>query len=208
MRAVSGLDLEVKKGEVVSIMGRSGSGKSTLMRQLGLLDRPTSGEVYLEDKEVTKISDRSRSRMRLRLLGYVFQEYALLPELTALENVFLPGMMLGNHSRRDYKERAQKLLEKVGLGHRINHLPRELSGGEQQRVEIARALINEPKYIFADEPAASLDTVSAEVVMKTLVSLNKELGVTVIFVSHEPTDKKYAHRHIYLRDGKLVKPYL
>lgn len=205
--ALDNVNLEIKQGEVVCIMGRSGSGKSTLMRQLGMLDRPTGGEVFIEKEEVTKLSDRQRAKRRLSFLGYVFQEFALLPELTAHENVYLPGMMLSAKGE-DYKLRAKTLLEKVGLGKRIHHAPRELSGGEQQRVAIARSLINKPKYVFADEPVANLDSISARVVMETLVKLNNDLGVTVVFVSHDPNDKQYASRTIYLRDGKLVEPYL
>lgn len=204
--ALDDINLKIEEGEVISIMGKSGSGKSTMLRQLGLLDRPTSGEVIIDDESVNGLSDRKRAQMRLNLLGYVFQEYALLPELTALENVYLPGMMIGDKSA-DYKKRAKELLGIIGLKERINHQPRELSGGELQRVAIARALINKPKYIFADEPCANLDTISAKVVMDTLVRLNKELGVTVIFVSHDPDDKVYARKHIFLKDGKIVEPY-
>jgi len=206
IRALNDIDLKIEEGDVISIMGKSGSGKSTMLRQLGLLDRPTSGEVVIDGENVNGLSDRKRAEMRLNLLGYVFQEYALLPELTALENVYLPGMMIGEKSA-DYKKRAKELLGIIGLKERINHQPRELSGGELQRVAIARALINKPKYIFADEPCANLDTISAKVVMDTLVRLNKELGVTIIFVSHDPDDKVYAGSHIFLKDGKIVEPY-
>lgn len=144
--------------------------------------------------------------MRLETLGYVFQEYALLPELTALENVYLPAMMLGKRGV-DYKERAMELLDIVNLSDRVKHLPKELSGGEQQRVAIARAMVNSPKVIFADEPTANLDTASANIVMETIRRLNKKTGVTVIFVSHNPDDKKYADELIFLRDGKIVEEY-
>jgi putative ABC transport system ATP-binding protein len=187
-------------------MGKSGSGKSTLLRQLGLIDFPTSGSIMLEGIDVTRLAERKRSLLRLEHLGYVFQEYALIPELTALENVYLPAMMLGNH--KDYKKRAYDVLELVGLEERTNHRPKELSGGEQQRVAIARALINDPKIIFADEPTANLDTVSAEKVMKTLVDLNDKLKVTVVFVSHDPDDKQYAKELVFLKDGKLVNEYI
>jgi putative ABC transport system ATP-binding protein len=186
------------------IMGKSGSGKSTLLRQLGLLDRPTSGDIILEGKPVTNVSEGVRANLRLSLLGYVFQEYALLGELTAHENVYLPGMMLGKKDH-DYKKRAVDLLDLVGLQKRIKHLPKELSGGEQQRVAIARALINEPKILFADEPCANLDTLSSKTVMETLVKLNRDMGVTVIFVSHDPDDKKYARHVIMLSDGKIIE---
>ncbi|OGO57704.1 MAG: ABC transporter, partial [Chloroflexi bacterium RBG_19FT_COMBO_47_15] len=150
VRALDGVSFTVATGDMVCIMGKSGSGKSTLLRQLGLLDRPTSGEIILDDKVVTKLSDSARATLRLQYLGYVFQEYALLAELTAHENVYLPGMMLGEKGI-DFRKRARELLELVGLGRRIHHYPKELSGGEQQRVAIARALINNPSVIFADE---------------------------------------------------------
>ena len=204
VRALDDISFIIADGDMVCIMGKSGSGKSTLLRQLGLLDRPSEGEIVLDGEVVTKLSDTVRGMLRLQHLGYVFQEYALLAELTAHENVYLPGMMLGEKGI-DFKKRARELLELVGLGKRIKHYPKELSGGEQQRVAIARALINSPRIIFADEPCANLDTISSKKVMETLVSLNKEMKVTVIFVSHDPDDKKYAHGLIVLSDGKMVK---
>jgi putative ABC transport system ATP-binding protein len=204
VRALDGVSFTVATGDMVCIMGKSGSGKSTLLRQLGLLDRPTSGEILLDNEVVTKLSDDSRATLRLKHLGYVFQEYALLAELTAHENVYLPGMMLGEKGV-DFRKRARELLELVGLGRRIRHYPKELSGGEQQRVAIARALINNPRIIFADEPCANLDTISSKKVMETLVNLNQEMKVTVIFVSHDPDDKRYARDLILLSDGKMVK---
>ncbi len=207
VNALRGINLVIRDKTVTSIMGKSGSGKSTLLRQLGLLDYPTSGEILIDGKPVQKLDDAKRGRFRLSLLGYVFQEYALLTELTAEENVYLPGMMLGKNGA-DFRERAGELLEVVGLGDRKTHLPRELSGGEQQRVAIARALINQPKYIFADEPTANLDTLSSRTVMETLVRLNRELGVTVLFVSHDPDDKQYATEHVFLKDGEVTNAYL
>ncbi len=204
VRALDGVSFTVPMGEMVCIMGKSGSGKSTLLRQLGLLDRPTSGEIIFEGKIVTRMSDISRALMRLNYLGYVFQEYALLAELTAHENVFLPGMMLGARGV-DFRGRAKELLEIVGLGNRLRHYPRELSGGEQQRVAIARALINSPRVIFADEPCANLDTISSKQIMETLVKLNREMNVTILFVSHDPDDRKYAQDLIVLSDGKIVR---
>lgn len=203
LRALDGVSFTVQTGDMVCIMGKSGSGKSTLLRQLGLLDRPTSGEIILDELPVSKLSDDITSELRLQHLGYVFQEYALLTELTAHENVYLPGMMLGEKGV-DYKGKAKELLEIVDLGGRITHYPKELSGGEQQRVAIARALINKPKVIFADEPCANLDTISSKMVMETLVRLNRETQVTIIFVSHDPDDKQYANSFIVLSDGKLV----
>ena len=204
VRALDNVSFTIAEGDMVCIMGKSGSGKSTLLRQLGLLDRPSEGEIVLDGEIVTRLSDTARGVLRLQHLGYVFQEYALLAELTAHENVYLPGMMLGEKGI-DFRERAKELLELVGLGKRIRHYPKELSGGEQQRVAIARALINSPRIIFADEPCANLDTISSKKVMETLVSLNREMKVTVVFVSHDPDDKKYARGLIVLSDGKMVK---
>jgi putative ABC transport system ATP-binding protein len=203
VRALDGISFTIADGDMVCIMGKSGSGKSTLLRQLGLLDRPSEGEIVIDGQVVTSLSDTTRGMLRLQHLGYVFQEYALLAELTAHENVYLPGMMLGEKGV-DFREKAKELLELVGLGNRIWHYPKELSGGEQQRVAIARALINSPRIIFADEPCANLDTISSKKVMETLVSLNKEMKVTVIFVSHDPDDKKYARGLIVLSDGKMI----
>ncbi|HEX4212757.1 MAG TPA: ABC transporter ATP-binding protein [Candidatus Dormibacteraeota bacterium] len=201
--ALDDVSLTVTEGDMVCIMGRSGSGKSTLLRQLGLIDRPTEGEVQIQGMDVTALSERGRARLRLESLGYVFQEYALLPELTARENVYLPAMMLGG-SGHDHRRRALELLELVGLGDRVDHRPRELSGGEQQRVAIARALVNEPQIIYADEPTANLDSQSARTVMETLRRLNRELGVTVLFVSHDPEDAQYAKRLVQLKDGHMT----
>jgi putative ABC transport system ATP-binding protein len=201
--ALDAVTFVIPDAALVSIMGRSGSGKSTLLRQMGLIDQPTAGKIVFDGKDVTKLPEGERAKLRLGYLGYVFQEYALLGELTTLQNVYLPGMMLNGAGT--YKSRARELLELVGLGHRINHHPKELSGGEQQRVAIARALINNPKVLLADEPCANLDTLSSTLVMETLVRLNRELKVTVVFVSHDPGDKKYADTIITLSDGKIVE---
>lgn len=200
-QALKGVTLDIAEGEFVALMGRSGSGKSTLLHQLGLLDVPTSGSVFVSDIDVLKLSDAERTRFRLQHLGYVFQEYALIVEFTALENVYFPAMAFGDTSA---KKRAAHLLDLVGLGDRMNHYPSEMSGGEQQRVAIARSLINNPKVLFADEPTANLDTVSSEVVFKLFQKLNKELKQTILVVTHEPEDKKYVDRVIWLKDG-LIK---
>ena len=204
IKALDNVSFTVPEGDMLAIMGRSGSGKSTLLRQMGLLDRPTSGNLIFESKEVTALPEGDRTKLRLTSMGYVFQEYALLGELTAHQNVYLPGMMLGK-AGSDYKERAKELLELVGLGQRISHYPKELSGGEQQRVAIARALINNPSVLLADEPCANLDTISSKSVMETLVKLNGHLKVTIIFISHDPTDKQYANSLIVLSDGKIAE---
>lgn len=201
-QALKGVSFEIKSGEFIAIMGRSGSGKSTLLHQLGLIDSPTEGKILIDNTDVLKLSETQKTRFRLQSLGYVFQEYALIAELTALENVYLPGLVLeGNHD----KERAQELLELVGLGERLDHYPNELSGGEQQRVALARALINKPKILFADEPTANLDSVSSKVVYELLQKLNKELGQTIVLVTHEPEDRKWVDRVIWLHDGLIEK---
>lgn len=204
VKALDDVSFTIDTGDIACIMGKSGSGKSTLLRQLGLLDQPSSGQIYIDGQEVTKLSDNTRAALRLHHLGYVFQEYALLAELNAHENIYLPGMMLGK-KEMDYKQRGRELLDLVNLGHRMKHYPRELSGGEQQRVAIARALINNPRIIFADEPCANLDTISSKRVMETLVNLNKDVKVTVLFVSHDPDDKKYARSVIIMSDGKIIE---
>ncbi|MFC1999062.1 ABC transporter ATP-binding protein [Chloroflexota bacterium] len=206
VKAMVGVSLDINPGEIVCIMGKSGSGKSTLLRQLGLIDRPTSGSIIIDGQEATTLSDSDRSQMRLSYLGYIFQEFALITELTAHENVYLPSMMLGDNI--DYRSRAAELLGLVGLADRLNHKPKELSGGEQQRVAIARALINKPRILFADEPCANLDSISSKLIMDTLVKLNADLGLTIVYVSHDPDDKQYTQNIIYLKDGKQVAQYI
>jgi putative ABC transport system ATP-binding protein len=203
VKALDGVSFNVVNGDMLAIMGKSGSGKSTLLRQMGLLDLPTTGRIFLGRYEVTKLAESTRAGLRLKYLGYVFQEYALLGELTAHQNVYLPGMMLNNKGK-DYKKRATELLKLVGLGKRVHHYPKELSGGEQQRVAIARALINSPKVLLADEPCANLDTISSGLVMETLARLNQDMKVTIIFVSHDPSDKQYARHILTLADGKII----
>jgi len=200
--ALKGVSFEIAEGEFVALMGRSGSGKSTLLHQLGLLDMPTEGSVIINKSDVLALSGEERTRFRLQYLGYVFQEYALISEFTALENVYFPAMALGDDNA---KERAAHLLELVGLGNRMNHHPNEMSGGEQQRVAIARSLINNPKVLFADEPTANLDTISAKVVLELFQKLNKDLKQTILLVTHEPEDKKYVDRVIWLKDGLIEK---
>ncbi len=200
------ITLAIERGEMACIMGKSGSGKSTLLRQLSLIDRPDRGRIFIDGQEVTRLGEGPRSHLRLAKLGYVFQEFALVPELTAEENVYLPGMMLGRPNV-DYRRRATEILELVGLAERMRHRPRELSGGEQQRVAIARALINDPSVIFADEPTANLDSMSGRAVMETLMDLNRRLEVTVVFVSHDADDERYAGRVLFLRDGRLAEGF-
>jgi len=198
-QALKGIDLEIESGDFVAIMGRSGSGKSTLLHLLGLLDMPTNGSIFIDQKNVLKLTEGDRARFRLEKLGYVFQEYSLIPEMTILENVYVPAVCLG--SDNGYRKQAKKLLEVVGLGERLKHYPNEVSGGEQQRASIARALINQPKILFADEPTASLDIASAKVVLELFKRFNRDMGQTIVMVTHEPEDEKYVDRVIWLRDG-------
>jgi len=203
VRALRGVSFHVASGDMVCIMGKSGSGKSTLLRQLGLLDAPSSGQVLLDGVDVTRLRESHRRVLRLEHLGYVFQEYALLPELTAEENVYLPSLMSGTPLRQA-RLQARELLAMLDLENRARHRPSELSGGQQQRVAIARALINRPPVLFADEPTGNLDTESSERVMTALTRMNDELGVTVLFVSHDSDDQRFAKSLIVLRDGEIV----
>lgn len=201
--ALKGVDIEVKRGEFLAITGRSGSGKSTLLYQLGLLDRPTSGDIFIEEVNVSTLSDIERTNMRLTELGYIFQDYAILPSLTAIENVTLPLLMMGLDAK-EAKVKAESALSKVGLGHRINNLPSQLSGGEQQRVAIARAIGHDPKIIFADEPTANLDNETSQLILKAFMELHKE-GQTIVMVTHEEEYAALADRVVGLSDGEIVK---
>ncbi len=204
VRALNNVSLEVRRGEFAAIMGKSGSGKSTLLHQLGLLDTPTSGEIIIDGRNVLKLSDSQKAKFRLERFGYVFQEYAILPELTAIENVYLPAMALGR-KKEEYMKAGKEVLEQVGLGDRLHHRPRELSGGEQQRVAIARALINKPDILFADEPTANLDSASSIQVLELFQKLNREIRLTIWMVTHDPEDRKYVDRVIWLKDGELTQ---
>jgi putative ABC transport system ATP-binding protein len=200
--ALRGISLTIAKGEFVGIMGPSGSGKSTLLHQLGLLDLPSSGSITLFGTEVTSLSDEERTEFRLMHLGYVFQDYALVAELNVMENVAIPMITQGKPLEASYAA-ATEVLEKVGLLQRKNHLVHELSGGEQQRVSIARALVNRPAIIFADEPCANLDTDNSRTVLELFSSVNRDLGQTIVMVSHEPWHREFFHRVIFIRDGLL-----
>jgi putative ABC transport system ATP-binding protein len=200
-QALKGVSLEVNSGEFVAIMGRSGSGKSTLLHLLGLLDAPTEGEIMIDNRNVLKLSNEEKARFRLSELGYVFQEFSLISEMTMLENVYIPAVCLAQENH--YRQRAKDMLSTVGLGERLNHYPNEVSGGEQQRAAIARSLINKPKILFADEPTASLDGASAKIVLELFKKLNQDLKQTIVMVTHEPEDKKYVDRVIWLKDGLI-----
>lgn len=200
--AIKDISFTVETGEFVTITGRSGSGKSTLMYQLGLLDEPTHGEVLIEGMNATNLPEDERTSLRLNSLGYVFQDYALIPELTAIENVIVPLLMQGLTQEEAYKK-AVASLKRIDLSDRLDHLPSELSGGQQQRVAIARAIAHDPKIIFADEPTANLDTESSKLVLKNFLELNRE-GQTILMVTHEPEYAEMADRTITLADGEVV----
>lgn len=200
--AINNLSFSVPEGQFLTVTGRSGSGKSTLLYQLGLLDIPTSGKVLIDGVDMVPVSENERTGTRLNDLGYIFQDYAILPSLTALENTVVPLLMQG-YSIPEAEEKAKKALGRVGLLDRMNNLPSQLSGGQQQRVAIARAIGHDPKIIFADEPTANLDSETSEQVIKTFLDLNRE-GQTIIMVTHEPEYAKLAHRTITMTDGKIV----
>ena len=201
-KALNRVSINVKSGDFLMITGRNGSGKSTLLHQLALLDFPDEGEVFIDGEKTTHLSEKKRMDFRLSRLGYIFQEYALIAELTALENVMLPAMMI--EPSKKAKKRAIGILTKIGLKNKYGRLPSELSGGEQQKVAIARALINYPKIIFADEPTANLDTTASKEVLEIFKSLNEKEGITIIMITHEPDELVYANRIIKLLDGKIL----
>lgn len=200
---LKGIDLEIEKGEFVAIMGRSGAGKSTLMYQISLLDKPTDGEIVIDGTHISKLDSEAQTKFRLNKLGYVFQDYALLPDLTAKENVALPLIMQNMSTEHAYKMAATSL-ERVGLSHRLDSLPSRLSGGEQQRVSVARAIAHEPTILFADEPTANLDSESSARVIEIFKELHKQ-GQTIVMVTHEPEYGRIADRVIQLQDGQVVK---
>jgi putative ABC transport system ATP-binding protein len=197
------VDIRIRKGEFVGITGASGSGKSTLLHLLGLLDRPTTGTLVIDKVDVGSLNERQRTLFRLNRLGYVFQDYALVPELTAEENIYLPSKVRGMTSK-ECTRTCRDILGLVGLRDRVSFLPGELSGGEQQRVAIARALINNPALLLADEPCANLDTRNSTIILELIRKLNKELNQTVVMVSHEEWHQKYFDRVIIMQDGKIV----
>lgn len=203
IHALKNVSFEVSEGEFLAITGKSGSGKSTLLYQLGLLDHPTSGEIILNGINTEKLNHEQRIYYRLKELGYIFQDYALLPSLTAMENVSLPLLMQGLTKKRA-DEKAKAALKRMGLEDRMDNLPSQLSGGQQQRVAIARAICHDPKIIFADEPTANLDTETSKMVLDAFLDLHRD-GQTIVMVTHEKEYARLAGRIIELADGEMVK---
>ncbi|WNJ18694.1 ABC transporter ATP-binding protein [Pontibacter sp. G13] len=200
--ALNEVSVEVKEGEFLSIMGPSGCGKSTLMNILGLIDNPSGGEYYFMGEEVSKYSEKQRANLRKENIGFVFQSFNLIDELTVFENVELP-LIYTKMKSGDRKQRVEEVLEAMNMMHRKNHFPQQLSGGQQQRVAVARAIVNRPHIILADEPTGNLDSTNGDDVMKMLTSLNEQ-GTTVIMVTHSPHFAEFGHRIIRLLDGKVV----
>ena len=204
LAVLRGISLIIEKGELVTLMGASGSGKSTLMHILGCLDHPTSGEYWFEGRDISHLSPKERARLRNRTIGFVFQSFNLLPRTTALDNVLMPlsysRESLTEHQKR---QRATEMLEKVGLADRAHHQPSQLSGGEQQRVAIARSLINRPQVLFADEPTGNLDSHTSEEILRMFEKLNGTEGITIILVTHDPNVARHSQRTIRIKDGLI-----
>jgi ABC-type lipoprotein export system ATPase subunit len=201
---LKGITLEIGRGELVALMGTSGSGKTTLMNLLGCLDRPTSGRYWLDGEEVSKLSADGRAMVRNRKIGFVFQSFNLLPRTSALEQVMMPLSYTASHlSEREGRRRAKALLERVGLGERLDHEPSQLSGGQQQRVAIARALINNPPLVFADEPTGNLDSKTSREILEMFQRLNREEGITIVLVTHDAGVAGHARRTIHIKDGLI-----
>lgn len=203
VKALDGLSLDVKKGEFLGIMGPSGSGKSTLLHILGGLDQPSSGEIFLDGENISRLTDLAATLIRRRNIGFVFQFFNLLPTLSAEENILLP-LIIDGKKTKDYQESLDLLLNRVGLIERRSHKPDQLSGGEQQRVALARALITKPAILLADEPTGNLDSRSGNDVMRLLQQTSEELNQTIVMVTHDPKAAAYAARVIFLQDGKII----
>jgi lipoprotein-releasing system ATP-binding protein len=212
LEVLKGVDIHIKKGEIVSIVGASGAGKTTLLQILGTLDKPSpptpkggiAPELKINNENVINLNDKYLSKFRNLNLGFIFQFHQLLPEFTALENVCIPAFIANNRSKNEVEKEAKKLLEYLGLSHRINHKPNALSGGEQQRVAVARALINKPDVIFADEPSGNLDTASAENLHQLFFKLRDEFGQTFVIVTHNEELANMADRKLVMQDGKII----
>ena len=207
LEAIRGISLEINPGAFVSIMGPSGSGKSTLLNMIGCLDVPTSGRLLLKGKDVAKMSETQLSQLRGKTIGFIFQEFNLIPNLTALENVTLP-MVFQGVPEQQRKKRGAELLTMLGLENRINHQPAELSGGERQRVAIARAFANNPEVVIADEPTGNLDSTTGKKIMEMLTRFHKEEGGTLVVVTHDPNIASYSENLVNIRDGQIIKDHL
>ncbi|WP_290776789.1 ABC transporter ATP-binding protein [Exiguobacterium sp. UBA5002] len=205
-QALQDIDVTLEAGDFISIIGPSGSGKSTLLSLIGTLDRPTSGELHYDGKPINKLNSKELSDFRFENIGFIFQQFHLIPTLTALENVMAP--LFGRKVPYDKKERAEQLLAQVGLADKAGSLPSQLSGGQQQRVAVARALVHEPKWLLADEPTGNLDTDTGEIIFNLLRSLNEEKGCGVLFVTHDPALAERANRTIEMRDGVIIEDRL
>jgi len=204
IRALNGVSIDIKKGEFVSVMGPSGSGKTTLLNMIGALDNPTSGAVYINRTNIAHMDDIQRTNLRLKEIGFIFQFYNLVPVLSAYENAELP-MVFAGRSKEEIEKNVNKFLDLVGLIEKKDHLPSELSGGEQQRVAIARALCNEPSILIADEPTGELDTTMGMEIVKLLRELNRELNQTILMVTHDPMVGALAEKTLKMRDGKIIE---
>jgi len=207
LTVLRGISLEITPGSFVSILGPSGSGKSTLLNIIGLLDTPTKGKVFLEGEDTLRFSEDERAQIRGKKIGFIFQQFNLLPNLTALENVAIP-MIFQGISSEERTERASSLITSVGLKERVLHRPTELSGGEQQRIAIARSLANNPEVVIADEPTGNLDSVTGQKIMEVLINLHKKEGKTIIVVTHDPAIADYSKKIINLKDGQIVTDHL
>jgi lipoprotein-releasing system ATP-binding protein len=201
---LKGIDFSIEKGEVVSVVGASGVGKSTLLHILGTLDRPTAGSVLYDGTDVFSLGDRALTTFRNRTIGFVFQFHHLLPEFTALENIMMPALIRGHSGMGEARDKAEGLLEELGISQRKDHRPGELSGGEQQRVAVARALVLSPAVVLADEPTGNLDTATGEELFSLLLNLNKERGITFIIVTHNESLSRRCHRVLHMVDGQIT----
>ena len=203
LQVLKGVDLEINKGEIVAIVGASGAGKTTLLQILGTLDKPDNGQVFINNTDISKLSDKEMSSFRNKNIGFIFQFHQLLPEFTALENVMMPALIAGTGSKKA-KQAACRLLDELGLTERYEHKPAELSGGEKQRVAVARALINNPLVILADEPSGSLDSHSKDELHRLLFSLRDKLGITIVIVTHDKELALLSDRVIEMKDGQII----